>query len=38
MSILRNVTIHQSSYVLVMTCLRVVMNSYELVTSIYQSL
>ena len=37
-SILRNVTIHRSFYVLVTICLRVVMNSYELVTSIYESL
>ena len=29
---------HRSFYVLVMTCLRVVMNSYELVMSIYKSL
>ena len=34
-SILRNVTIHQSFYVLVTTCLRVATNSYGLVTSIY---
>ena len=37
-SILRNVTIHRSFNVLVTTCLRVVTNSYELVTSIYESL
>lgn len=37
-SIIRNVTIHRSFYVLVTTCLRVVANSYELVTSIYESL
>ena len=36
-SIIRNVTIHRSFYVLVTTCLRVVTNSYELVTSIYES-
>ena len=37
-SILRNVTIHQSFYVLFTTCLHVVTNSYELVMSIYKSL
>ena len=37
-SILRNVTINRSFYVLVTTCLRVVTNSYELVTNIYESL
>ena len=37
-SILRNAIIHRSFYVLLTTCLRVVTNSYELVTSIYESL
>ena len=37
-SILRNITVHRSFYVLVTTCLRVVTNSYELVTSISESL
>ena len=37
-SILRNVTIHQSFYVFITTCLRVVTNTYELVMSIYESL
>ena len=37
-NILWNVTIHRSFYVLVMTSFRVVTNSYELVTSIYESL
>ena len=36
-SILGNVTIHRSVYVLVTTCVRVVTNSYELVTNIHES-
>ena len=38
MNILRNVTIGQSFYVLVTTCLRFVTNGYKLVANIYESL